>query len=290
MGSGPFVLSEIPLAKLISYLIRQAGSQEYCQYKWHIIRSFWQASLRPSGMRRSNEEEPLRNFRGFARMSCVALMGLMLAACATQEVSEMVDYDYYRRPSLEDELLAIGMVRVVSEDADSGDAKKAFLGRKNTYLLTQGGGEIFALAESPLAPHLAIAAPKNDYSKRLHLFRGRFWGELTLVVRNGERYSPEHDAELAKFGFVDGKKTIQIEGFTASPAKLPEAVATKLTTSRPISFFPSSDHESPPVSLKQKLLYPPAVAVDLVTSPLQLIVIGAFIVVIEANGGLQVIR
>jgi hypothetical protein len=112
----------------------------------------------------------------------------------------------------------------------------------------------------------------------------------TVVARSGERYSLEHDAELAKFGFVEGKKTIRIEGFTAGPVKLPEAVATKLTTSRPIGFFHSSDRESPPVSLKQGLLYPPAVAVDLVTSPLQLIGIGALIVLIEANGGLQVIR
>jgi hypothetical protein len=222
-------------------------------------------------------------------MVCAALLGLMLAACATQQVSEMQDYGYYKRPSLEDELLAIGMVRIEADDG-LGEVEKAFLGAKKTYLLTQGGAEIFALAESPLGPHLAIAAPENDYSKRLRLYQGRFWGTLTLVARNSERYSPEQNAALAEYGFVDGRKTIQIEGLTAGPVKLPETVATKLTTSRPISFFPSSDHESPPLSLQQGLLYPPAVVVDLVTSPLQLIGIGTLLILIEANGGLQVIR
>ncbi len=202
---------------------------------------------------------------------CALVAGSL--GCATMLVSDATDtHDYTPTPVLTDEIIAIGQ-------PDASLSKKlgqpdviAFIGKKNTYMLYQGGKELAAIAGLQLdGRHMNIDA---DSSRNLFIKDQKVWGQLVLQYGEDMEVSTDERAKLKDAGFTQidqtevYSRTVDIEGVVYPAISLTDAQMEKLTTQRKISLYDPNDN-SPPLNLS-KLLLIPAIAVDIVLTPVYL--------------------
>ncbi|RIX42568.1 MAG: hypothetical protein D3M94_18735 [Rhodocyclales bacterium GT-UBC] len=225
--------------------------------------------------------------------SCISLAG-----CTTFLASEMESRDpnFHSQPSASDQLVAIGKLDKNAEKELDIPGGLVLIGHKQSYLITKGGGELEAIAKASFGPDVEILERYHDSNSHLYLDKRKFWGKVALRINRDQDYSPEQQLELANMGF-DKKETassrknrnvytksIDLEGVTIAPIKVPDSLAQHLSHSRSIAFYPPENQEAPP-NLEKYLALPLAMVVDVVTAPIQILGFGAILLIWEAQGG-----
>lgn len=223
--------------------------------------------------------------RWFALVAGFATLIAGSLGCATMAATNAASNhsDFYNRPVLSDEIVAIGRPDAeVAKSIGQPDAV-AFLGQKNTYLVYKGGAELESIFKLKLdGKRLRIESVVNiryaDRSSRLYLKDKQVWGNLVLAyVGDGNGITPEEQAELEKAGFnkqgndkyVRYDKSIAMEGVISPPVKLSDDQASQLAMHRPINFYNPGDAK-PPANIGATLMIPVAVVADVILIPVYL--------------------
>ena len=199
--------------------------------------------------------------------------------CATMAASAIVsgDGDFYSRPVITDEIVAIGRPDTVLAKEIGQTNVVAFIGLKNTYLLHKGGDELERIS------HLKLDGKRMDIdaarSYRLYMKGRQVWGEMILTYGGGAFVSAEEQAELESAGFTALKgvrnnlyqKKVGIEGVIYPAIKLSEEQMSKLTTHRTFNLYNSKDAKPPILGkiLKAPLIVA-GVAADIILLPVYL--------------------
>ena len=203
----------------------------------------------------------------------IAFMTLIAGSfgCATMAASSVVnsgDADFYNKPVLSDEIVAIGRPDIALTKELGQDDVVAFIGLKNTYLLYKGGDELERISQLKLdGKRMDIDAAR---SYKLYLKEKQVWGELVLTYGAGAMVSEEEQAELVKGGFtvMRGVKNnlyqrkVSIEGVIYPAIHLPDELPSKLTTRRPFNLYNPRDAKPPVMG---KILKSPLIALGIVT-------------------------
>ena len=204
--------------------------------------------------------------------------------CATMAASSVGsghDNDFYFKPVLTDEIVAIGKPDKVLAKEIGQDHAVAFIGLKNTYLLYKGGEELEAIAQLKLdGKRMDIDAAR---SYKLYKKDSQVWGELVLTYGRGEPISAEEQAQLSKGGFYELKGSrnnqyqtkVNIEGLVYPAIKLPSEQMSKLETRRAFNLYHSSDEKPPVIGKILKLpLVAVGVAADVALVPVYVGILG----------------
>ncbi len=152
----------------------------------------------------------------------------------------------------------------------------AFLGRKHTYLLVEGGGTIEKIAHALGGSGLTL-----DPGTRGLCYEGEnIWGDITLTYKpEKSSRTPATSEELKTLGFklnAPGQYTIDVRvaGVVASAAKLKKAVPDQFDTSREIVFYdPKLANFGPPPNILKLITIPAALVVDVALTPVYAMVI-----------------
>lgn len=234
------------------------------------------------------------------RRSLLGTTALMvISGCASTLVSNIPDTEpgFHSRPMLQDRVLAIGRIVRKEDSQPESPARLAFLGEKNSYLVTEGVEALLEIANSSVGPFIEVDSGYQDPASRLYLRDGSFWGALSLTTSRKALLNEEQQRRLIGLGFEsDGTaprsgftKHLQIKGVTARKVELPPNLVAKLSHERVIEFYRSPD-EAAPVNSRKKLLAPLAFGADVATAPVQLLGIGALFIYVEATGGIRIIQ
>lgn len=234
---------------------------------------------------------------------CLVVMALVsscisLAGCTTFLASRMEGRDpsFHARPLASDQLIAIGKLDKKAEKELDISGGLVLIGQQQSYLITKGGDELEAIAKSSFGPDVEILERYHDSNSHLYLNKRKFWGKVALRINRDQDYSPEQQLELANMGFEKQEtvssqknrsvysKAIDLEGVTVAPIKVPDSLAQHLSHSRTIAFYPSEDQKAPP-NLEKYVALPLAVAVDVVTAPIQILGFGTLLLIWQAQGG-----
>lgn len=205
--------------------------------------------------------------------------------CATMAASSVAsDSDFYNRPLLSDEIIAIGKPDPALLKKMEQPNAVAFIGKKHTYMLYKGGDELDQVSQLKLDPQrmaMDLSSGRNLYRKD-----NQVWGEILLSYNTT---SNDELAELTKGGFsaipssknMVYQKTIYVEGVLYQAINIPPEQLSKLTKSRHFYLYNPRDAKPP---ILGKILKVPlvitAVAVDIVLAPVYigagaLVLIGA---------------
>ena len=227
--------------------------------------------------------------------SCAGMTG-----CTTFLVSKMDSRNpyFHSQALVQDKIFAIGKLDHEGEKALEIPGGLVFLGEKQSYLIVKGGAELQAIAKSSVGPEVEILDGYYQSNSHLYIQDQKFWGDVALRVSSDNSYSPGQQAELGGLGFVKEEqnkygnkrevylKTLPLEGVTMKPITVPTKMAEHLTHSRSIAFYPPGDQKAP-LNLGKYVALPFAVAVDVVTAPIQILGFGTLFLIIEAQGGLR---
>lgn len=217
----------------------------------------------------------------------VGIAGSM--GCATMAATSAVksgDADFYFKPVLSDEIVAIGRPDATLAQQLGQSNAVAFIGLKHTYLLHKGGEELERIAQLKLdGKRLDIDAAR---SHKLYRKDQQVWGELTLTYGSIMTVTAEEQAELEKAGFNAMKggrnnpyqKKILIEGVIYPAIKIPDDVNSRLTTRRPFNLYNPRDAKPPVMG---KILKAPLIAVgvaaDVALLPVYAVITGLVLVI-----------
>ncbi len=225
------------------------------------------------------------------QLQWIALMlaGISLIAgslgCATLAATSQLSNhgDFYAKPILSDEIVALGRPDASLVKAMKQDNVIAFVGKKNTYMLYKGGDELEQISLLKLdGRRMDIDAIR---SHNLYLKDKQLWGELILTYGGGNEITSSEKSELERAGFnvIKGvksnlyQKKITIEGVLYPAIKLSESQMAQLTNSRAFNLYNPSDAK-PPANVGAALMIPIAIGVDVVLAPVYL-GIGAVVLV-----------
>ena len=209
--------------------------------------------------------------------------------CATMAATSAVsrnDSDFYSKPALSDEIIAIGKPDEALAKKIGQEHVVAFLGIKNTYMLYKGGEELEQIAQLKLeGKRLDIDAAR---SHKLYLKDKQVWGELMLTYGGGNVVSAAEQAELEKAGFTPIKgaknnlyqKKIDIEGVISQAIKLSEAQMAQLITRREFNLYNPRD-------VKPPLL--PRIAHDIIAIPVVAVGVAVDIVLMPVYFGITAV-
>lgn len=213
--------------------------------------------------------------------------------CATMAASDYVkkgDTEFYYKPVLSDEIVAIGRPdAALVKELEQPDAV-AFIGLKNTYLLYKGGAELERIAQLKLEGKRMIM--DADRSHKLYLKDKQVWGELVLSYGGGKPIAAEEVAELEKGGFAPVprsygpvyQKKINIEGVLYPAIKLPDEQMSKLGMRRAFSLYNPLDAKPPVLG---KILKSPLIAVgviaDIALIPVYAVGVGVAVIILSAH-------
>jgi hypothetical protein len=216
----------------------------------------------------------------------------VLQGCATSIATQLAPNrgDFYYKPVLTDEILAIGKPdAALLKQMDLSDTI-AFIGKENTYMLYLGGEELEQISRLKLdGKRMTIASAQSLYLKDKQI-----WGQIELNYDGSKGVSGEEMAELKMGGFEPDqhpkkkgyfRTTIRIEGVVYPAIKIPNEQLSKLQVQRKFALY-NPREASPPIL--QKVLQVPViatgVAVDIMLAPVYLGV-GGVVVLGAAVGG-----
>lgn len=213
--------------------------------------------------------------------------------CATMAASEYVnkgDSDFYYKPVLTDEIVAIGRPDATLAKELGQDHVVAFIGLKNTYLLHKGGEELEHISQLKLeGKRMDIDAAR---SYRLFLKDKQVWGDLVLTYGGGMPVAAEEQAELEKGGFTplrgaknaQYQKKVSIEGVVYPAIKLSDEQMSRLGTHRAFNLYSPRDSKPPVMG---KILKSPLIAVgvaaDIALIPVYVVGVGVAAVIISTH-------
>lgn len=213
--------------------------------------------------------------------------------CATMAASNMADRgkkDFYFKPVLSDEIVAIGRPDAALGKSLGQDHVVAFIGLKNTYMLHKGGEELERISQLKLeGRHMKLDA---EHSRRLFLKDKQVWGEMLLTYGADKTLTQAEVAELEQGGFTpmprsNGKvyqKKVAIEGVLYPAIKLSDAQLSKLGTRRPFNLYHSRDEKPPLMGRVLKVpLVAAGVAADIALIPLYAVGVGLAVIIISTN-------
>jgi len=213
----------------------------------------------------------------------VGIAGSM--GCATMEAEKIVnsgDVDFYFKPVLSDEIVAIGRPDSVLTKELEQPNSVAFIGVKNTYLLHKGGEVLERIAQLKLdGKCMEIDATRSN---KLYQRDKQVWGDLVLTYNSkGRAISSEEIAELQREGFVQMnglynkpyQKKVSIEGIIYPAIKIPDDLGSRLLTRRPFNLYNPRDAKPPmmPKILKSPLIAA-GVAADVALAPVYVGILG----------------
>jgi parvulin-like peptidyl-prolyl isomerase len=203
----------------------------------------------------------------------------VLTGCVTVELNEALSKgdtqarsDFYAKPILNDVIVAIGRPDSELSKQLNNDHAIAFLGKKNTYILYQGGDDLEHISQLKLdAKNMKIDAEGNS---RLYLRNKQFWGQLVLSYGDANAILASERMELEGAGFSEIKyenvtifqKPVNIEGVIYPAIRFSDTELARLAVPRPISFFNPVDSKPPTNSARPLLAV--AVATDVALAPL----------------------
>ena len=200
--------------------------------------------------------------------------------CATMAASSVGsgnDRDFYYKPVLSDEIVAIGKPDAALTKEIGQDHAVAFIGLKNTYMLHKGGEELERIAQLKLEGRRMDIDAARSY--RLYLKDKQVWGELILTYGGGTAISPEEQTELEKGGFIALKgsrnnqyqRKISIEGVIYPAIKLTNEQMSKLGSRRAFNLYNPRDAKPPVIGKILKVpLVVAGVAADIALAPVYL--------------------
>jgi hypothetical protein len=208
--------------------------------------------------------------------------------CATMAASAVVssgDSDFYYKPVLSDEIVAIGRPDAALTNEMGKGHVVAFIGLKNTYMLHKGGEELEHISQLNLeGKRMVIDAARSN---KLYLKDKQVWGELVLTYGGGKPIAAAELAELEKGGFTSVprsygpiyQKRVNIEGVVYPAIKLSDEQLSKLGAHRAFNLYNPRDAKPPVIG---KILKAPLIAVgvaaDIALVPVYLGV-GAIVIV-----------
>lgn len=184
--------------------------------------------------------------------------------------------------AISDEIVAYGRPDAELE-SKLGVKSVAFLGRQHTYLLIEGGDELLGFAQLDPTRLMLMPDGQQQYVSKDNVI----WGALRFRYLPGTEGFTAQERELLKrlqFIPIDTywAKRVSIKGrvldaVDVSSGQLPDMVKPR----KIVFFFPPATETTP--NLGAIALLPLAVAVDVVTAPLQLLGGAAFLLVTGAR-------
>lgn len=229
------------------------------------------------------------------RILSVAVTVLSICGCSTFLVSEMSSRDpyFHSKPLSKDKIVAIGKLGPDSEKTLGIQDGMVFLGENHSYLIVKGGAELQAVARSDIGSRVEVLDNYHYTEHHLYVQDGMFWGEVGLSFTESEaNLTPERLQQLSILGFVKASsskngatytKGIPVEGTILAPLAIPTDIAERLTHFRSISFYPPKDQKAP-LNLAKYVAMPFAVALDVVTAPIQILGFGALALILTQGG------
>lgn len=217
-----------------------------------------------------------------------------LTGCMSMVVSDMPDnqWEFHGLPFKEDDIVAIGRV-VSNESGVNQTASVAFLGRNGTYLVTEGGEDLLKIAKTPGAEMVIVkATPQSLFANSTS-----FWGKVDLMTPPSLSVDDAQAARLVAVGFTavsthkrnQYERSVMVKGVIAPPVSITQNAEMALSTSRKVYFYHPKNETAPP-NYKKSILGPLALVGDVVTAPVQILGAATLLIIIEANGGIRVIR
>src|SRR5271170_6489013 len=194
-------------------------------------------------------------------MSLLYSLMCNLTGCVTASLSgalaegdEQTRRDFYSKPILSDLIVAIGRPNAELAKQLGDEHVIAFLGRKNTYLLSRGGEELEHISKLNLDTQKLTINAVGD--SRLYLKDKQIWGQVILSYGDANAIQESERTELERAGFGQEKyqdamvyqKSVDIEGTIYPAIKFSDAELAHLTVPRAISFFNPVDSRPSPNS------------------------------------------
>jgi hypothetical protein len=213
--------------------------------------------------------------------------------CATMAASNYVnkgDSEFYYKPILSDEIVAIGRPdAALAKELEQPNAV-AFIGLKNTYLLYKGGEELERISQLKLEGRRMDIDATRSY--KLYLKDKQVWGELVLSYGGGKPIAAAEVVELEKGGFAlaprsNGQlyqKKVNIEGVVYPALKLSDEQMSKLGARRAFNLYNPRDAKPPMLGkiLKAPLIAAGVVA-DIALIPVYAVGVGVTVIILSTN-------
>jgi hypothetical protein len=187
---------------------------------------------------------------------------------------------------LKDSIIALGKPDDgLAKQIGSADAV-VFVGKAQSYLLHQGGDVLLDYAQHLDSNKLTLITDSNA----LYLRDKTIWGQLSIAyaMNGAPALSAEEKAALARLHFRPNSNggytsSVAVRGAVYPAMDLKDKGFTQLQHARDLVFHEPPTTESTP-NLGKAALLPVAVAVDVVTAPLQLLGFGLVVFCIASDG------
>jgi hypothetical protein len=199
---------------------------------------------------------------------------------ATAELSSG-NPEYYNKPVLTDSVFALARPdAVLAKKIGSTDAI-VFLGRKNTYVLIEGGNKLLRISSELDGDRVKL----DDKPKQLFRKGKTAWGSLQLnyspAVSAG--YSPAELGKLQQLGFAPDNSgvyvlVLDIKAAIQPPVNLSPGESQQFKNSHEIAFY-NPPTSSPPPDLGEIAMVPIAIAIDAGTIEIQKGILGLVVVI-----------
>lgn len=222
------------------------------------------------------------------------LVTISLSGCFSMHVSDMQDtqWEFHGLPFKEDDIVAIGQI-ADNQSEPNRKVSVALIGKNGTYLVEEGSEELLKIAKTPGA---AVVIVKQS-PQSLFASGTKFWGKVELTTPRSLSIDEALRAKLEAVGFTRSsadknphyERSVTLSGTIAPPIDITPPTDTVLSTPRKIHFY-RPKNEPAPHNYKKSLLFPFAVVGDVVTAPIQILGLTTLWIIIEANGGIKVIR
>lgn len=204
--------------------------------------------------------------------SAAVVGGLGCATMIATEAPNPFAAAHYRKPVLQDSVYAMARPDAALAKKMGQDGIVAFLGRKHTYLLLEGGVKIEKVAHELGGARLTL----DPDTRQLYRKGDKIWGHVTLTYKPDVASSePLVLDKVAVLGFVrqksgDYKLNVEVKGVVASAAKLKKTIPDSFDKSRDIAFY-NPPGSSPPPDITKLVTVPLALVVDVALTPVYLI-------------------
>jgi len=216
-------------------------------------------------------------------LNLAAVFVVLVAGLSGCLFNSMVDSAEWRtnssEPVLSDTIFAIGLPDAALARELGVPHAVAFLGEKNTYLLTEGGEVLLQVATELDGKRMHVSATG---SRGLYLKDQSVWGSLSIFF--GPAESPNEITAINRLGFAGPgsfgvyEKKIRVKGMLYPAIVLSDEQGQKFKQKRKVSLYSPPDSTPPPSHAP--LVRPAAIAADIVTLPIQLLGLGAIAIVL----------
>ena len=185
----------------------------------------------------------------------------------------------FSEPVLSDTIFAIGLPDAALARELGVLYAVAFLGEKNTYLLTEGGEVLLQIATELGGKRMHVSATG---SRGLYLKDQSVWGSLSIFF--GPAESPDEITAVNRLGFAGPEshgvyeKKILVNGILYPALVLSDEQGKKFKQKRKVTLYSPPDSTPPPS--RAVLVRPAAIAADAVTLPVQLLGLGVIAIVL----------